>query len=190
MINRWWTAPVVAAAVGLLAACGSTSSPTSSSGSGGSGSGSNSGSTAGTTSGSSSASGIKTESTSKGTVLVNSQGRTLYWFAIDTPTSSKCSGTCATFWPPVLGKPSMASGASLSGKFGTIKRSDGQLQATYDGHPLYTFKQDTAAGQVNGNDINTSGGLWWAMTPSGAKLAASAKAKPSTSSSGGGGYGY
>ena len=141
MINRWWTAPVVAAAVGLLAACGSTSSPTSSSsGSGGSGSGSNSGSTAGTTAGSSSASGIKTASTSKGTVLVNSQGRTLYWFAIDTPTSSKCSGTCATFWPPVLGKPSMASGASLSGTFGTIKRSGGQLQATYDGHPLYTVQ--------------------------------------------------
>ena len=188
MINRWWAAPVVAAAVGLLAACGSTSSTTSSSsGSGGSGGGSSSGSTAGTTA--ASASGIKTASTSKGTVLVNSQGRTLYWFAIDTPTSSKCSGTCATFWPPVLGKPSMASGASLSGKFGTIKRSGGQLQATYDGHPLYTFKQDTASGQVNGNDINTSGGLWWAMTPSGAKLAASAKPKAS-SSSGGGGYGY
>jgi predicted lipoprotein with Yx(FWY)xxD motif len=186
MINRWWAAPVVAAAVGLLAACGST---TSSSGSGGSGGGSGSGTSAGTTSGSVSASGIKTASTSKGTVLVNSQGRTLYWFAIDTPTTSKCSGTCATFWPPVLGKPSMASGASLSGKLGTIKRSGGQLQATYDGHPLYTFKQDTSSGQVNGNDINTSGGLWWAMTPSGAKLAASAKPS-SSSSSGGGGYGY
>lgn len=191
MMNRWWAAPVVAATVGLLAACGSTSSPTSSSsGSGGSGGGSSSSSTAGTTSGSSMASGIKTAHTSKGTVLVDSQGRTLYWFAIDTMTSSKCTGTCATFWPPLLGKPSMASGVSLSGTFGTIKRSGGQLQATYDGHPLYTFKQDTAAGQVNGNDINTSGGLWWAMTPSGAKLAASAKPKPSKSSSGGGGYGY
>ena len=83
----------------------------------------------------------------------------------------------------------MASGASLSGKFGTIKRSGSQLQATYDGHPLYTFKQDTSSGQVNGNDINTSGGLWWAMTPSGAKLAASAKSS-SSPSSGGGGYGY
>lgn len=183
MINRWWAAPVAAAAVGLLAACGSTASPTSSStGSGGSGGGATSSSTAGTTS--SSASGIKTASTSKGTVLVNSQGRTLYWFAIDTPTMSKCNGGCATFWPPVIGKPTMAAGASLSGKFGTIKRANGQTQATYLGHPLYTFASDKAAGQVNGNDINTSGGLWWAMTPSGSKLT------KSKGSSGGGGYGY
>ncbi|HEX3488414.1 MAG TPA: hypothetical protein VHU92_03705 [Streptosporangiaceae bacterium] len=185
MGNRWWAAPVAAAAVALLAAaCGSTSSPSSTSGSGGS--------TGGTTSsGSSSASGITTASTSKGTVLVNSKGRTLYWFAIDTPTSSKCNAACVKFWPPVLGQPSMASGASISGKFGTIKRSGGQTQATYDGHPLYTFASDTKSGDVNGNDINTSGGLWWAMTPSGAKLTGSPKPSSSKSKgSGGGGYGY
>ena len=192
MRNRWWAAPVAAAAVALLAAaCGSTSSPGSSSGSGGSSSAPASTSTAGTTSGSSSASGITTASTSKGTVLVNSKGRTLYWFAIDTPTSSKCNGACVKFWPPVLGQPSMASGASISGKFGTIKRSSGQIQATYDGHPLYTFVSDTKSGDVNGNDINTSGGLWWAMTPSAAKLTGAASPKSSKSKgSGGGGYGY
>jgi len=183
---RWWAAPVAVAAVATLAAaCGSTSSPSSTSGSGGSTGGTSS-------SGSSSASGITTASTSKGTVLVNSKGRTLYWFAIDTTSSSKCtSAACVKFWPPVLGKPSMASGASISGTFGTIKRSNGQIQATYDGHPLYTFVSDTKSGDVNGNDINTSGGLWWAMTPSGAKLTAATSPKSSKSKgSGGGGYGY
>jgi predicted lipoprotein with Yx(FWY)xxD motif len=136
-----------------------------------------------------SASGLKTVSTSKGTVLTTSSGRTLYWFAIDTAGKSKCYGTCATYWPPVIGKPSVASGVSLNGTWGTIKRTNGQLQATYDGHPLYTYKGDTGSGQVNGNDINTAGGLWWAMTPSGAKLAAAKTAKKK-SSSGGGGYGY
>jgi predicted lipoprotein with Yx(FWY)xxD motif len=177
MIKRWWAAPVAAAAVGLLAACGSTASPASSS----SGSG---GGTAGTTS--SSASGIKTASTSKGTVLVDSKGHTLYWFAIDTMSTSKCNSGCTSIWPPVLGKPSMASGASMSGKLGTIKRANGQVQATYMGHPLYTYTADTSAGQVHGNGVNSSGGLWWAMTPSGAKLS---KAKGG-GGSGGGGYGY
>ena len=79
-------------------------------------------------------------------MLVNSQGQTLYWFAIDTPTKSNCSGTCATYWPPVLGKVTAASGTTLPKGFGTIKRSDGKLQATYDGHPLYTYAADTSAG--------------------------------------------
>jgi predicted lipoprotein with Yx(FWY)xxD motif len=124
-----------------------------------------------------------------GTVLVNASGHTLYWFAIDTPTKSNCTGSCLTFWPPVTGKVTAASGVSLPGTFGTIKDSNGQLQATYKGHPLYTYAGDSAAGQVNGNGKNLSGGLWWAMTPSGNKPAATAAASPSKSSSGGG-YGY
>ncbi len=120
----------------------------------------------------SAAAGIKTTSTSIGTVLTNAQGFTLYWFAIDTPTKSNCNGSCATYWPPVTGKPTAASGVSLPGTWGTIKRSDGSTQATYDGHPLYTYKADSAAGQTSGNGLNVSGGLWWAMTPSGAKPAA------------------
>jgi predicted lipoprotein with Yx(FWY)xxD motif len=198
MRNQWWAAPGLAvAAVVLLAACG-TSSPSSSNGSGGSGSSStkstagsgSSGSSASTTS-HMSATGLKTASTSKGTVLTTASGRTIYWFAIDTAGKSKCYGTCASYWPPVIGKPTAASGVSLMGSLGTIKRSNGQLQATYDGHPLYTYKGDTGSGQVNGNGINTSGGLWWAMTPSGAKLkAAKTGKKKKSGSSGGGGYGY
>jgi predicted lipoprotein with Yx(FWY)xxD motif len=190
MRNRWWAAPGAAAAVALIAACGS--SGTSGTASGGS-SPATSGSSAGATGGTVSvyAAGLKTASEDGGTVLTTAQGFTLYWFAKDTPTMSNCTGSCATFWPPLVGKPTMGSGASLAGHLGTIKRAGGQVQATYDGHPLYLYKGDTAAGQVHGNDLTASGGLWWAMTSSGAKLAAAAKPSASASKSGGsGGYGY
>jgi predicted lipoprotein with Yx(FWY)xxD motif len=137
---------------------------------------------------------IKIKKTALGKVLVNAQGYTLYWFAADTATSSACSGACASAWPPVIGQPTAAPGVSLPGTLGTIKRSDGSLQATYDGHPLYTFAGDSAPGKVTGNGIDGSGALWWAMTPSGAKLKHHAKAKAatpakSTGSSGSGGSG-
>jgi predicted lipoprotein with Yx(FWY)xxD motif len=184
MRNRWWAAPVLVGGAVLLAACGSSSSPSNSATSPASTTGSP------TTSPQSSSGSVTigTHSTSKGTVLVNAQGKTLYWFALDTPTASHCTGSCATYWPPVIGKPAGAAGTTLPKAFGTITRSNGQVQATYDGHPLYTYSGDTAAGQVNGNGLSLSGGLWWAMTPSGAKLGVSPTPSPSTSSSGGGGY--
>jgi predicted lipoprotein with Yx(FWY)xxD motif len=76
-------------------------------------------------------------------------------------------------------------GAGVTGKLGTIKRSDGSTQATYDGHPLYTYIGDTAPGQAKGNGLNLSGGVWHEMTVSGATTAAS-----STSSASGGGGAY
>jgi predicted lipoprotein with Yx(FWY)xxD motif len=130
---------------------------------------------------------LKTSKTSLGSVLTNSTGFTLYWFAIDTPTSSKCTGSCATYWPPVIGTPKAASGVTLSGKLGTITRSDGSVQATYNGHPLYTYAGDKSPGQTSGNKLNASGGLWYAVTLS---AAASSSASTSSGSSGGGGGGY
>jgi predicted lipoprotein with Yx(FWY)xxD motif len=127
-------------------------------------------------------------STSKGTVLTNADGLTLYWFAKDTRTQSNCNGSCATYWPPVIGTAAATAGTSLPHGFGTIKRADGQTQAKYDGHPLYTYTGDTAAGQVNGNDLNASGGVWWAVTPSGHKLRKSPAPASSSSSSGSGGW--
>ena len=118
-------------------------------------------------------------------VVTNSSGKTLYWFAPDTSTTSKCTGSCATFWPPVTGP--VTAGSGVTGTLGTITRSDGTTQATYDGHPLYTYVGDTAAGQAKGNGLNLSGGLWYEMTVSGAKPAVSAAGSTST---GGGGYGY
>ena len=119
-------------------------------------------------------------------VVTNAQGFALYWFAPDTSTTSKCTGSCATYWPPVKGPATAGSG--VTGTLGTITRSDGTTQATYDGHPLYTYAADSAPGQAKGNGLNASGGLWYEMTVSGATPASSASAKASTKS--GGGYGY
>ena len=92
-------------------------------------------------------------------VLTNSAGLTLYWFAPDTSTTSKCTGSCATYWPPVSGSP--AAGPGVTGKLGTIKRPGGGLQATYNGHPLYTYIGDRGPGQANGNDLDLNGGYWY-----------------------------
>lgn len=173
MRNRWWAMPVLAGGAALLAACGSAASPSAGSSRPASAPVSNQ-ANPGTVM-------ISTRSTSIGTVLTNAAGKTLYWFAIDTPTTSKCTGSCATYWPPVTGTPKAASGASLTGTFGTINRAGAVKQATYDGHPLYTYAGDSGPGAVSGNGKNLSGGLWWAMTPSGAKPTAK-------SSSGGSGY--
>ena len=92
-------------------------------------------------------------------VLTNSSGRTLYWFAPDTPSKSVCYGDCAAYWPPVVGNPAAGPGVALS-KVATIRRTNGSLQVTYAGHPLYTYIGDTAPGQASGNGINLNGGLW------------------------------
>ena len=92
------------------------------------------------------------------TVLANAKGFTLYSFAPDTPTASKCYGSCAAYWPPVTG--TTAAGQGLPGKVTTITRTDGTHQLTYNGHPLYTYIGDTAPGQASGNNLNLNGGLW------------------------------
>jgi predicted lipoprotein with Yx(FWY)xxD motif len=99
------------------------------------------------------------------TVLTNAKGLTLYWFAPDTPVASKCTGSCAAYWPPVTGKPT--AGAGVTGKLGAIKRPGGAIQATYNGHPLYTYIGDHHPGQANGNNLNLNGGLWHEVPVSG-----------------------
>ena len=126
---------------------------------------------------------VKTATIAGVTVLTNSKGFTLYSFAPDTATTSNCNGTCAQNWPPVTGP---VTAAGVTGTFGTIKRSDGSIQATFDGHPLYTFVGDTAPGQAKGNGLNAAGGLWHEITSSGT----AAPAPAGSSSSGSGGYGY
>jgi predicted lipoprotein with Yx(FWY)xxD motif len=108
---------------------------------------------------------LKTAEAGGTTVIANGKGFTLYWFAPDTPAKSNCSGTCAQYWPPVTGSPS--AGPGVTGRLGTITRSDGSAQATYDGHPLYTYIGDSAPGQANGNNLNLNGGLWHEVTVSG-----------------------
>ncbi len=92
------------------------------------------------------------------TVLTNAEGFALYSFAPDTPTTSKCYGSCAVYWPPVTG--TAAAGAPLPGKVATVRRTNGAPQFTYNGHPLYTYIGDSAPGQAAGNDFNLNGGVW------------------------------
>jgi len=125
---------------------------------------------------------LKTTTISGTHVLTNSAGFTLYWFAPDTSTTSKCTGSCATYWPPVKGPATAGSG--VTGTLGVITRPDGTMQATYNGHPLYTYAADGAPGQNKGNGLNISGGVWHEVTLSGAAPA------PSVSTSSHGGYGY
>jgi predicted lipoprotein with Yx(FWY)xxD motif len=91
-------------------------------------------------------------------LLTNAKGFTVYSFAPDSPNKSACYGSCAAYWPPVAGNAS--AGPGVTGTLGTIKRTDGSTQATYDGHPLYTYVGDNAPGQAGGNNINLNGGLW------------------------------
>lgn len=106
--------------------------------------------------------GLKTATIGGVRVLTNARGFTLYWFSSDTATTSACYGTCAAYWPPVIGTPSLDPG--VPGKLATIKRSDGATQITYNGHPLYTYVLDTVPGQAFGNNVNTNGGRWQEVT--------------------------
>ena len=102
--------------------------------------------------------GLRTEQIGGVTVLANAGGRTLYWFAPDTSSKSVCNGSCAVYWPPVKGP--VKAGAGVPGTLGTIRRTDGSIQATYNGHPLYIYIGDSGPGQAHGNNLNLNGGLW------------------------------
>ena len=98
-------------------------------------------------------------------MLTNAKGFTLYWFAPDTARTSACTGSCAAYWPPVTGNP--AAGPGVTGSLGTINRPGGTEQATYDGHPLYTYIGDSAQGQAQGNKLDLNGGYWYEVRVSG-----------------------
>ena len=193
-MRKIWSAAALAALALTVSACASSGSSSTASGSTPAAAGSSPASSAAASSPAASspaASGgatLTARTIGSQQVLTNSAGLTLYWFVPDTSTTSKCTGSCATYWPPVKGPATAGSG--VTGTLSTITRSDGTMQATYDGHPLYTYAGDTAPGQAKGNGLNASGGLWYEMTVSGATPAAGAGASPSASASKAGGYGY
>jgi predicted lipoprotein with Yx(FWY)xxD motif len=162
----------------LVAACGSAAASTSAPASSAAAAGS---STTGTV--------ITTQAGSAGAFLTTASGRTVYLWAKDGMNMSACSGACAAAWPPVpaTGKLTATGGAKAS-DLGTITRSDGTKQVTYDGHPLYYFVGDSAAGQTNGQGSDNFGAKWWLVAPSGAQItgtdtaAAAAAPAPATSS--------
>jgi predicted lipoprotein with Yx(FWY)xxD motif len=179
MRNRWLAPAGLAAAALVVAACGSSTSG----GSGGSGNSPAAAASSGAAA--TTATTLEGKKVGSATLLTNAKGFTLYWFALDTSTQSKCSGSCAHYWPPVAGPATAMSG--VKGTVGVITRSNGTKQATYNGHPLYTYVGDTAPGMAKGNGLNLSGGVWHDIVLTGSAAAAP---KASKSSSGGGGYGY
>ena len=179
-MRKIWAAAGLAALALAVSACGSSSSSSSATSTPAAGASS----PAASAPASSASANMVLSTTINGTqVLTNSKGFTLYWFVPDTSTKSNCNGSCATYWPPVKGP--VTAGSGVTGTLGTITRSDGSTQATYDGHPLYTYVGDTAPGQAKGNGLNLSGGVWHEMTVFGATASGSSS---SSSSGGSGGY--
>lgn len=143
---------------------------------------------------------ITTATSSAGTFLTDGSGRAVYLWAKDTGDASMCTGACAGGWPPVTttGAPT-ASGSAVASDLGTITRSDGTKQVTYDGHPLYYYAGDTGPGMASGQGSDAFGAKWWLVSPSGSDVTASVTsftvgsgsspaATPAASSAGG--YGY
>jgi predicted lipoprotein with Yx(FWY)xxD motif len=107
------------------------------------------------------------------TFLTNGSGRAVYLWVKDTSDASQCSGACAGAWPPVTATGSVtAGGSAVASDLGTITRSDGTKQVTYDGHPLYYFAGDSGSGQANGQGSDSFGAKWWLVTPAGADVTA------------------
>lgn len=160
------------AVVALVAACSSSSSKnTTSAGAGGSS----------TRPSSAAAQGGAVTISMTGSTLTAADGRTLYENTVDTASKISCIGECATEWPPLTGTPKAAAGVDAS-KLGTATRPDGTKQVSFDGHPLYTFDQDKAAGEKKGDGIADGGGKWHVATASGAASSAPTSEDSSSSS--------
>jgi predicted lipoprotein with Yx(FWY)xxD motif len=131
---------------------------------------------------------IKTASVGQlGTIVVNGQGMTLYRFDADSnnPPTSHCTGSCAAVWTPVAAgtETPVVQGINAS-QVGKVTRPDGTEQLTLAGWPLYTYTGDTAPGVTNGQGLNLSGGVWWAVTPAGDRAGTPSGASPSASPGG------
>ncbi len=152
----------------------------------------------GSASGSAMATVIAAHAGSAGSFLTNGSGRAVYLWTADSMNKSTCIGACAGAWPPVTahGKVTASAGAKAA-DLGTITRSDGSKQVTYNGHPLYYFAGDSGPGQTSGQASNSFGAKWWLVAPSGTKItvadgatgagssASTAPASPGGSSAGG-----
>lgn len=129
---------------------------------------------------------LDTKSGSAGSYLTDGSGKSLYEFASDTASKSTCIGACVSAWPPLTSSSAAMAGSGVNAaNIGTLTRSDGSKQVTYQGHPLYYFAGDTAAGQTNGQGSTAFGAKWWLLSPAGAAITTSA-----SSSGGSGGYAY
>ena len=100
-----------------------------------------------------------------GSFLVDSNGMTVYLTTYDTANTSTCSGYCADNWPALAMADQPVAGDGVDASLlGTIQRDGGTTQITYNGHPLYTFRKDSAPGDINGQGVN---GTWYVVSPGG-----------------------
>jgi len=163
----------------LVAACGSSSSSSTSSSAAATPTTSSTGSSV-----SASAVSISTAKGADGTYLTGASGRAVYLWVADSNGKSNCSGACASAWPPLITKATPVASAGLkAADLGTITRSDGSKQVTYNGHPLYYFAGDSGPGTTSGQGSDRFGANWWLVTPSGAAITHSASSGSSSSSS-------
>jgi predicted lipoprotein with Yx(FWY)xxD motif len=111
---------------------------------------------------------VKTGPSKLGRILVDAHGKTLYMWGHDKGAKSTCYGDCAEYWPPLItrSRPS-ARGGAQAGLLGTSRRSDGRLQVTYAGRPLYYFVQDAKPGQTKGEGLTGFGGRWDPLSATG-----------------------
>ena len=110
---------------------------------------------------------LSARSTEFGKALFGPSGKVLYVFGADHGSTSHCYGVCAAAWPPLLAKGAPAAGAGVEAKLlGTTTRTDGTLQVTYNGHPLYYYSADKA-GKVGCQHATMHGGLWLIIKPNG-----------------------
>jgi len=108
--------------------------------------------------------------TMKVPVLLDGKGKTLYLFTKDTGTASTCSGKCAAAWPALLTKGAPVAGTGVDAtKLGSSVQADGTSQVTYNGHLLYYFAGDKAAGDTAGQGV---GGVWFVVDATGAAVTA------------------
>jgi predicted lipoprotein with Yx(FWY)xxD motif len=175
--------PAIAASL-LIAGCGSSSSGNTTSSAAGA-------QPAAQTTGGSAGAVVKTASNATlGTILVDSQGMTLYHLSGEANGRFICkSSACVGVWHPLIAPASGTPGGEVA-SLGTVRRPEGTMQVTYKGTPLYTFAQDKQAGETNGQGIKDVG-TWSAVTTgtSGAPAATTGGSSEPEKSSGGG-YAY
>ncbi len=120
---------------------------------------------------------IKSEGGALGRHLADSRGFSIYLFETDgrdrsqRSVNNSCVGDCVILWPPVPGDPFpvLENGVDAS-LVGSFRRTDGTVQATYDGRPLYYFGEDLVPGDVNGHQFEEFGGVGYLVTPTGHEL--------------------
>ena len=111
---------------------------------------------------------VTVKSSSFGRILFDGRGFVLYGFTRDPRGKSVCTGACAKAWPPYIVKSRPRAGAGIAAaRVGTIKRSDGSLQATYAGRPLYYYIGDKKPGQILCQNVTEFGGVWRVVRPTG-----------------------